>query len=165
MKQKHLNENHIIGSLFVVVVALAWPTYNSMVGSDDIQTPVSKISQQLTGSEDRVPASIPESPINKFKKFDQIAEVNLGCGKKIESLKTTSHLLQFQGKSCDSSIDFEKVEILNTKNGFSATMFATSSKDFRTDFMHLEPGENTIKLSIRKKNSSLVEESFVVLKE
>lgn len=165
MKQGHLNENHILGTLFFAVVALAWPTYNSLANADEIpvNTSASANSEQALVDE-RQPASIPKVNVAS-QKVKVFAELNLGCSGQQKSVVAESNLIQFKGKACDKGIDFEKVEIVNTKNGYSATVFATAGGQFQTDFVRLERGENTVRVLIKKRNNAVVEEQFVVYNE
>jgi hypothetical protein len=165
MKQGHFNENHILGTLFFAVIALAWPTYTSLANAEESpeKKSVSVNSDQQTIDE-RQPASIPKARVapQKVKTF---AELNLGCGGQQKSVVAESNMIQFKGKACDKGIDFEKVEIVNTKNGYSATVFVTANSQFQTDFVRLEQGENTVKVLIKKRNNAMIEEQFVVYNE
>ncbi len=166
MKQGHLNENHILGSLFLAVVALAWPTYNSLANAEEspLKASASTTSSEQVALDERQPASIPK-PAVALQKAKVFAELNLGCGVEQKSVVAESNLIQFRGKSCDKTIDFEKVEIVNTKNGYSATVFANANSKFQTDFVRLEKGENTVRVLIKKRNNAVIEEQFVVYNE
>lgn len=156
MGHSQKKENQLLLGMFGLVILMAVPTYHSLA----MDVPIMRDDSVGAPSEVRGVASIPASlPLMPEKIF---AEFNLGCDNPQAVQEVTNHLVHIRGKSCDKKIDLQKVTITNEKNGFSATLFAASSNSFQTDLIHLESGDNPIKVVIKKSNNSVIEERFII---
>jgi hypothetical protein len=69
-------------------------------------------------------------------------EFILPCSLKEQKLSGYSDQVRIQGDTCKEKL----TRITNKTNGFVATIFATTSTHFTTDYISLQPGENKIEV-------------------
>lgn len=130
-------------------------------------TTVDKVVEQVkvvreTASE-RTPASINskmplESSISgKSNLPDMKKEIskNLDCTGSDSEIKTSEELIVISGANCGK---FKNIKITNLSNGFTASVFELSEKQYKTDLIPLTIGANKISVEyqiIAKKQQTL----------
>lgn len=118
----------------------------------------------------REPASIGAAPYAtlSFANSIQAVDFNLPCSatepEKRASLAATVKQLRLTGETCAPKPKAEllKSEILNTSNGFSATVFVSGPRSFTTDYISLSDGTNALRIKHYFKDGSTSDSSLEI---
>lgn len=142
-------------STFFIVATLAVPTLASILsGPEDVPALALRPQEQKT----RQPASLPSLAANRAsvivqdshkelsRMFDnKLVSFDLSCAKaSVVDYKIEGTYFQLKGKDCGKGSENSKVSITNKTNGFTASVFFTSGKEYQTDLIQLKDGENQI---------------------
>jgi hypothetical protein len=125
----------------------------------------------------RQPASLPQlgSPkknvviLDTKKELGNLLSNNLisydfSCAKtKTTDFKVDGAFLQLRGKDCKKNSQSPKLSITNKSNGFTASVFLLSAKEYQTDLIQLREGDNQISIEY-KMPSGQVEEHILNVK-
>ena len=150
MREKNLSkiETQFLGVLAAVVAMVGVPVFFSFNPESSKITQTLKIADAMTS---RNPSSL-ASPAPVSDRSAVI--VRLPCGRELPLQKVNSNYVRLNGKACAG---VNSVEITNTSNGFSASIFLGKDKTFSTDFIDLKEGDNELKI---RELTSGHEESF-----
>ena len=113
-----------------------------------------KNSQGQTATKLRQPAAVEKNAKNKNGK------VKIFCDAGPLKLASEKSLLMLEITSCRALYGSKKNQlwIKNNSNGFKGQVFRTSADSFRTDFLQLNPGLNTIEIQgVLKDGQKLVQ--------
>jgi hypothetical protein len=108
-----------------------------------MQPPVS-LKRQPTASGGRLPASIVEDTGTKEEQaMLRVMDLKVGCDAVTEqTLETNVHQVRVRGDVCLPKV--QSISLINSANGFSATVFVPDPKRFATDYINLVVGENKL---------------------
>jgi len=97
-------------------------------------------------SDQRIPASFPTGHLTGDHSREAL-DYRIDCQKDNEvHVKKEVKQIRLQGTVCKPSDEILSSEIRNESNGFSATVFKTSSRAFTTDYISLQNGKNRIRV-------------------
>ncbi|KYG67117.1 hypothetical protein AZI86_08895 [Bdellovibrio bacteriovorus] len=151
-----ITENKMIAMTALLVVAMAFPTYQTLAQNDEVKKEEVAV---VTLDSDRKPASIASPGLKDHKPRAQFQTVDLKCTKKMFSpLSIAGGYVQFQGKNCLNNFKEGDVEIINKSNGFTASIFLRGSDKYQTDLIQLQQGDNEIAIRYRESSGKSVEE-------
>lgn len=142
----------------LIVFALGAKTFMSLTEPDEL--PAAAVASTggavKTG---RSPSSIPTSKEVK-PRWDRFAQHDLSCAKKATGSVVSIHgnFVQIQGRNCIKGFKSTSLEIINLKNGFTASIFESGPNRYQTDLIQLEQGENDIAIRYRERSGTVVEE-------
>lgn len=145
---------------FFIFVTLASAIFYQVTTVDKVVEQVKVVRE--TASE-RTPASINakmplESAISEKGNLpDMKKEIskNLDCTGSDSEIKTSEELIVISGANCGK---FKNIKITNLSNGFTASVFELSEKQYKTDLIPLTIGANKISVEyqiIAKKQQTL----------
>lgn len=140
-----------------IVVALGAKTFASLIEPD--QLPASTVaSQGASVKTDRSPSSIPSAEVKP--RWERFAQHDLSCSKKGtgSTVSINGSFVQIQGRNCIKGFKSASLEIINLKNGFTASVFESGPNRYQTDLIQLEQGENDIAIRYRERSGTMVEE-------
>lgn len=154
-----------------LVVTIAVPTLASLMAPDEI--PV-KVAQTLRPTElkARQPASLPTltgAPRKSIVIQDTKQELNnllsnnlvsydFACAKlKPTDFHVEGGYLQLKGKDCNKGSRGPKLSITNKSNGFTAAVFMLNEKEYQTDLIQLQEGENQISIQYQSPSGRIEE--------
>jgi hypothetical protein len=147
---------------FVLVMALAYPTWKTLVGSPD-QEESSLAQAGLNPSViQRNIASLPSSTAAKTVQPRHVeVRLDLSCQPRVQdvNLQVKGEFIQLQGLNCWENKKPEAVEIINTSNGYSATVFQVGSEKYQTDLIQLSKGLNELKIHYHAMTGHSVEQT------
>lgn len=154
MLKRHFSENSLIGVTFLLVVGLAYPAFHSLM-DDSERDHVVKAPQAFT--QERTPASIADSAAQPA--ILSTADFDFSCVvKESKAWEIAESFIQFQGKSClGKSAEGAEVEIVNRRNGYTASVFFVGIENYKTDLIQLEHGENEIAFRYKERNGKSIE--------
>lgn len=162
MNHKFSTDAKFLTITTLIVLALGAKTFASLTEQDP--TPVADVVAK-TGSvkTDRSPSSIPDSKEVK-PRWDRFAQHDLSCAKKATSSLVSIHgsFVQIQGRNCIKGFKAESLEIINLKNGFTASVFESGPNRYQTDLIQLEQGDNEIAIRYKERGGMMVEEVLKV---
>lgn len=105
---------------------------------------------------ERAPASLSMTtqPVRaSVRSAPTMAQLDLSCLKNSkESLVTLSKQVRLNGEDCENGTVKKDYAIKNETNGYSATVFSSKGRNFTTDYIELEPGENKIAFKLTSKD-------------
>lgn len=109
-----------------------------------------------------------EVPLDEHNQFQAI-DLKLGCpnGKDGKSkdggtFADSVRQLRLSGESCVPGDEIASTEIVNSTNGFSATVFHPSPKTFLTDYISLAKGPNRLRILHIYKKGARIESEYLV---
>jgi hypothetical protein len=76
----------------------------------------------------------------------KVSELQAACSASLATLPPGVRQLRLNGEGCLAKNALVETQITNATNGFSATIFATSSTTFTTDYISLAEGSNRLKI-------------------
>lgn len=135
-------ENSMLVVTALFVVALAFPTYQSLVSAPKSND--KKVSVVEDTVVDRSPASVNSSAQNLVALQESAGPVlvDWSCGKPVHDKTTNASQLRLAGDKCA-----KETSIVNKTNGFTASVLPLDEKRMTTDFIDLKIGENVIEIS------------------
>lgn len=124
--------NKTLALLGLVVIGLAFPTYQTVAGESviGVEEVVSVVIPE------RGPASLPPTPTLHFESVD------VGCKKVLPAIKANGHYLQMKGQFCRG----KNLVIVNKSNGYTASVFELNQDRYQTDMIQLKKGENELQI-------------------
>lgn len=159
-----------LGASVVLAAALIWfgifeSTASTAVAASS--SPNLQINPELK-IQQRLPASI-NSAEKKFVKAKPFFAFDLICTdrllkKKIPDRKVVStDFLQLSGQNCGNHQKQKaEIKIQNKSNGFQASYFENGPREYKTDLIQLQPGENQIQIEIKTSSGQkILNELFV----
>lgn len=159
MLKRHFSENSLIGITFLLVVGLAYPAFHSLMDESEsgLVTQVPKAFAQ-----ERSPSSISE--VATHPAILSTADFDFSCvANDAKAQDIAEAFIQFQGKSClGKSTEGAEVEIVNRRNGYTASVFFVGVESYKTDLIQLEDGENEIAFRYKERNGKSIERVFKV---
>lgn len=141
-----------------LVATIAVPTLASLMAPDEVPVKAAMILRP-TELKARQPASLPSvvgSPKKSVVIQDTKKELNnllsnnlisydFACSKlKAADFHVEGGYLQLKGKDCNKGSQAPKLSITNKSNGFTAAVFMLNEKEYQTDLIQLQEGENQI---------------------
>lgn len=151
-----LTENKMIAITAVLVVLMAFPTYQTLAQNDEVKAEEAAV---VIADSERKPASISAPSLKDLKPRAHFQTVDLKCAKKMFSpLNIEGGYVQFQGKNCLNNFKEGDVQIINKSNGFTASIFLRGSDKYQTDLIQLQQGDNEIAIRYRESSGKSVEE-------
>lgn len=161
MFKVQLTENKMIAITALLVVVMAFPTYQTLAQNDELKTEEPVVA--TSSDSDRQPASIAGPGLKEHKPRAHFQTVDLKCSKKMWGpLSIAGGYVQFQGKNCLNNFKDGDVEIINKSNGFTASIFFRGPDKYQTDLIQLQPGDNEIVIRYRESSGTPVEEVIPV---
>lgn len=161
ISQLQLTENKVIAITFFMVLALAFPTYQTLAQKDGTEEDRAQTAQGLTP--ERNPASLPPASVKPAKMHSHFQHMDLNCAKtQYPPVRVAGAFLQLQGKNCGPSLKDGDVEIINRSNGFTASVFPKGVNQYQTDLIQLKEGDNEIVIRYRRSTGQSVEETLRV---
>jgi hypothetical protein len=160
-----------------LVATIAVPTLASLMTPDE-NTPQTTMVLRPTELKAREPASVPSlvsTPKKSIVIQDTKKELNnllsnsmisydFSCSKtKLTDFKVEGAYLQLKGKDCNKGAQSPKLSITNKSNGFTASVFMLNEKEYQTDLIQLEEGENQISIQYQMP-SGRIEEHLLKVK-
>lgn len=173
MPKKSFNDVHFLFILFICCLLLGQQTYKSIFAQD----------MELVTYSMRSPSSEKKNNYSENQKQDRNNElsptavfsekivIDIACddnnnernpSSTQDELKVNSNFVHFKGKVCLDKFSSDNIKLENTSNGFMASIFELPNQTFRTDFIHLKPGENKIKLVYNLKNTAEREKNIII---
>ena len=131
-------------TLFVVMLIGGPAVYSVM------REPTLRRSAELKVLEDRKPAEdtssaiVSEEPRRNAIKARSVT-MEMGCSGDSQTQETEGTLLRLKSDCWKESA--QKISVVNTTNGFTASVIETKSKGFTTDFIDLKEGDNTLEIA------------------
>lgn len=141
----------------LIVLALGAKTFASLTEPDEMPH-AAVAAAGGTVKTGRSPSSIPQ--IQEVKpKWDRYAQHDLSCSKKSmgAEIAVNGSFVQIQGRNCIKGFKSSALEIINLKNGFTASVFESGPNRYQTDLIQLEQGDNEIAIRY-KERGTVVEE-------
>lgn len=155
MKTQSAEWKFLMTTAFLVAM-VAVPTFASLFSDDGMQ--VGTLVLRANNQKMRQPASLPH--LNGPKKHLVIKD----AGKELNNLLVNNEIqfdfrctktkktefeiqgtfVQLKGQDCGKNAKMPKINITNKTNGFTASVFATSEKEYQTDLIQLNNGINQI---------------------
>ena len=152
-----LTENKMIAITAMLVVAMAFPTYQTLAQNEGVEKEEAVVAAE--DSSVRHPASVAPQVMKEQKPRTHFQTVDLKCTKKIPSpTNVVGSFIQFQGKNCLNNFKDGDVEIINKSNGFTASIFLRGGDQYQTDLIQLKQGDNEIAIRYRETSGKSVEE-------
>ena len=148
-------------------------------GTTLLPFPVGKMAL-ATNSQERSPASIPKTTTqgragassfaNDTMAHDftlqQATDIELNCqtGKTHDGVLLASSIKQIRisGSSCVRGERIRSSEVINSANGFSATVFFPTPSTFTTDYISLHEGQNLIRITQIYSDGQRVSRVYVI---
>jgi hypothetical protein len=155
MINRQFSDTHFIAITLVVVALLGAQTFRDLMSEDYEDSTIAELSsdsQKPDVARDlRVPASISSDiPLHALLTIDHAAHLDLHCSDKIkQNIVVKGNLFQIQGKSCIKNFNLSELEIINTTNGYTASVFLNGANRYQTDLIQLQDGENKITVQFR----------------
>lgn len=151
MFKKQPSDNQLIFVTFILVVLMAFPTFQTLAQNEG----------PSDGVLPRSPASVPvlATAWDVKKETEQrFAHLDLNCASKpAVSADIVGDVVQLQGKNCITDFKDGDVEIVNKSNGFTASIFDSGMGKYQTDLIQLQQGENEIAIRYRQKTGKVTE--------
>lgn len=159
-----------------LVAMIAVPTLASLIAPDVVSRET--LVLRPTELKSREPASLPMALGSSKKSIviqDTKKELNnllssnlisydFSCSKiKAKDFHVEGGYLQLKGKDCSKGKQGPKLSITNKSNGFTAAVFMMSEKEYQTDLIQLNEGENQISIQYQMP-SGQVEEHLINVK-
>lgn len=157
----------------LLVAAVALPVYASMMEPSEKAGPQALMVLRPTELKRRQPASLSPANVTANKKImiedakkelshllaNNLVSYDLACEKrKILDYKVEGHYLQLKGKDCSKGGKGPKLSITNKSNGFTAAVFMLNAKEYQTDLIQLQEGENQILIQYHTPAGNLEEQ-------
>lgn len=171
MSIKNTEWKFLVTTAFLVAT-IAVPTLASLMTPDE-NTPQTTMVLRPTELKSRQPASLPalvgHAPKKSVVIQDTKKELNnllsnnlisfdFSCGKtKATDFKVEGGYLQLKGKDCNKGAQSPKLSITNKSNGFTASVFMLNDKEYQTDLIQLEEGENQISIQYQTPSGQIEE--------
>ncbi len=139
----HIGENlssknlSFLAVMTALGVVLAIPAAISLLQEPELET----FEPEKVGL--RAPASTGKTVLGNAVGF-QGSLIELDCRLEWRPLDLRSRFVRMRGTMCKN---VNEVEIVNESNGFSASIIITEGRQFTTDFIVLEDGENALKVT------------------
>ena len=169
MIKRQFSDTHFIAITLVVVALLGAQTFRDLMTEDFENSTIAELpadSLKPNASMDsRLPANISsERPLHSRTTLDQAAHLDLHCSDKIKkNIVVKGSFFQLEGKSCIKTFNLSELEIINTTNGYTASVFLNGIDRYQTDLIQLQEGENKITVQFRDLFGKKSQESLLVL--
>jgi hypothetical protein len=119
-----------------------------------VQPPTS-LKRQPSSTTGRVPASIVEDTGTKEEQaMLRVMDLKVGCDLITEqTVEANVHQVRVRGEVCQPKV--QNISLINSANGFSATVFVPDQKRYATDYINLVFGENRLILQLQLADGSV----------
>ena len=162
------SENKVLLMTLSLVGLMAIPTFFTIF-SDEESAASPKISSGKISDSSRSPSSIGGQELAQFKPTETKtlqAQFNVQCSKsKRADLRQKSEFIQLQGEPCVKNFQAQQLEIINKRNGYTASIFPIKNGRYQTDLIQLEPGENEILVRYLNSSGQFSEEIFRTIRD
>ncbi len=112
----------------------------------------------IVPSKARIPAAL-ENPKSNMLKIDLLCDAN----EKVRFKKVSQSLVMININLCESLKSNRHIWIKNATNGFNAQIFKTGEKNFRTDFIQMNPGNNKLVIEMVLKDGQKRVQSLEII--
>ena len=149
--------------LFEVAVVIAIAFVGAVAVAKSLLTPPDvHYSKYAVKDLKRMPASVEGN--NSRQPLLAVSTLHLEClnEESAKKLKVNSRQVRLLKKLCQDDFEAINIAVENKSNGHHATVFP-ESESFQTDYIHLNPGENTIKITLDRKSGETKEIKLLVL--
>jgi hypothetical protein len=169
MINRQISDTHFIAITLVVVALLGAQTFRDLLSEDFENSTIAELSSDsqkaLAVRDSRMPANISsDMPHNTLSTLDQAAHLDLHCSDKMkQNILVKGSLFQMQGKSCIKNFNLSELEIINTTNGYTASVFLNGIDRYQTDLIQLQEGENKITVQFRDLSGKKSQEILQVI--
>ncbi|HEY8270272.1 MAG TPA: hypothetical protein VIG33_05245 [Pseudobdellovibrionaceae bacterium] len=154
-----------------LVATMAVPTLASLITGDGANSPQAAMILSPNEQKLRRPASFPRlgAPkkavviLDTKRELGNLLSNNLvnydfSCAKvKATSIQVVGAFLQLKGKDCNKNSQGPKLTIVNKSNGFTASIFLLNTKEYQTDLIQLQEGENQISIQYQTPSGQIEE--------
>lgn len=140
----------------VLVVLLGVQTFFSLVEKPEAEV-FRPVALETTAS--RNPASVVTSVASLQQTVGASQVFEWDCGQTTQSIAVTGSQLRIKGGKC------QNVEVKNSTNGFTASVFQTSKEEFTTDFIDLAEGDNKIQIISLQADGTKTSYELLVFKQ
>jgi hypothetical protein len=170
MSLKNTEWKFLVTTAFLVAT-IAIPTLASLMTPDEV-SPQMALVLRPTELKVRQPASLPSvvgAPKKSIVIQDTKRELNnllsnnlisydFACNKtKVTDFHVEGGYLQLKGKDCSKGSHSTKLSITNKSNGFTAAVFMLNEKEYQTDLIQLQEGENQISIQYQTPSGQIEE--------
>jgi hypothetical protein len=128
--------------------------------------PPTSIKRTTASANGRVPASLVEdtSVAEPDMTVPRVADVTMGCEQSEEkTVEANVHQARIHGEVCLPKV--QNLSLVNSANGFSATIFNSDEKHFTTDYITLVNGGNKLILQLQLMNGSVQTRELHLLRQ
>ncbi len=154
-----------------LVATIAVPTLASLFAPEDISVEEAQVLRP-TELKARQPASLPsisamaKKPVvikDTKQELNNLLSNNLisydfACTKMTsKDFHVEGGYLQLKGKDCNKGVKTPKLSITNKSNGFTAAVFMLNEKEYQTDLIQLQEGENQISIQYQSPSGRIEE--------
>ncbi len=150
------SESQFLLIMATLVILMSVPTVLSFLKAPEAE------ALEVQKLDSRAPASI-GTVVTSVKKTNpsssSMSLLNFDCKKKDFKEEVSANYVRLVGSPCK---DAEDLEIINTSNGFSASVIFTKGHNFTTDFIDLKEGENNLEITETDAKGIKVSHNFKV---
>ncbi len=117
--------------------------------------PPATLKRHAATTTGRLPASIVEDSGRQDEQaMIRVLDVKVGCEPLTErTVDLNVHQVRVRGDVCNANV--QSISLVNSANGFSATVFVPDPKRFATDYINLVVGENKLILQLQLTSGSV----------
>ena len=142
---------------FAITVILGGLTTLSL-----LEEPSKTLQPVLPGAVARGPAAISDETPKTVSMHDLMSTLEVGCD--IQEIHTPSPHVRLKGSACIEQ-EIDSSAVTNETNRMPATVFAQGLRNYSTDYIPLEMGENHIVIESHSRSGEVVRRDLKVVRQ